>query len=133
MIAKMHKARLFCRLILVVGIALFSVAGMSQERVTYLVLAETVEPIMIVRDGNPMAGGIMTEIVDLIFKDSNYFVEPLVLPWQRMAMEFNNRDDWIIHGFPESFGPDVPLEMSRRPIFPFNHVAVTLKDGGPPD
>jgi ABC-type amino acid transport substrate-binding protein len=55
-----------------------------------------------------------------------------VLPWQRMAMEFKNRDDWIIHGFPESFGPDVPLEMSKRPIFPFNHVAVTLKDSGPP-
>ncbi|MEH6518944.1 MAG: hypothetical protein V7742_19880 [Halioglobus sp.] len=132
MTSKMHRVQFFIRPILLIVIALFSVAGKTQERVTYLILAETVEPIMIVRDGNPMAGGIMTEIVELMFRDSDYLIEPLVLPWQRMEMEFKNRDDWILHGFPESFGPDVPLEMSKRPIFPFNHVAVTLKGSAPP-
>ena len=109
---------------------LLSSAILAAEKVTYFVLAETVEPIMIVRDGDPMAGGLMTEIVKLVFENSGYVVEPKVLPWQRMREEFNQRDDWIIHGFPESFGSDIAYEMSELPIFPFNHVAVTLKDSG---
>jgi hypothetical protein len=130
MSAKTIRALFFFWLAPAAMVAVLPMAGNAAERVTYLVLAETVEPIMIVRNGDPMAGGIMTEIVRLIFEDSDYLVEPLVLPWQRMVMEFDKRDDWIVHGFPESFGPDVPVEMSLRPIFPFNHVAVTLKDSG---
>jgi|GEM_PF-2878765 len=102
----------------------------ATERVSYMILAETVEPIMIVKDSAPMAGGIMTEIVKLIFQDSNYHVEPVVLPWQRMQEEFKNRKDWIIHGIPNSFDTDIPFEMSVLPIFPFNHSAVTLKKNG---
>jgi hypothetical protein len=97
------------------------------ERVTYMILAETVEPIMIVREGDPMAGGIMTEIVKLIFAGSDYEIEPRVLPWRRMKEQFRERDDWIVHGFPESFGADDNAELSERPIFPFNHSAVTLE------
>lgn len=99
----------------------------ATERVSYMILAETVEPIMIVKDGAPMAGGIMTEIVKLIFRDSDYQIEPVVLPWQRMQAEFKNRNNWIIHGIPNSFSTDIPFEMSVLPIFPFNHSAVTLK------
>jgi hypothetical protein len=95
-----------------------------------MILADTVEPIMIVRDGNPMAGGIMTEIVQLIFEESDYFIEPMVLPWQRMKIEFQQRNDWIVHGFYESFGAETPHEMSELPIIPFNHSAVTLKNSG---
>lgn len=99
----------------------------ASERVTYLILAETVEPIMIVKDGAPMAGGIMTEIVKLVFENSDYQIEPVVMPWQRLQEEFRNRDDWVIHGIPNSFNADIPFEMSLLPIFPFNHSAVTLK------
>ena len=97
------------------------------ERVSYMVLAETVEPIMIVKDGDPMAGGIMTEIVKLIFQHSDYQIEPVVLPWQRMQEEFKISNDWVTHGIPNSFNKDIPFEMSKLPIFPFNHSAVTLK------
>jgi ABC-type amino acid transport substrate-binding protein len=107
-------------------IFLLDAAG-AEKRISYLVLAETVEPIMIVRDGDPMAGGLMTEIVQLIFEGSDYVVEPMVLPWQRMKDEFRNSDNWIVHGFPESFGSDEQAELSSHPIFPFNHSAVTLK------
>jgi polar amino acid transport system substrate-binding protein len=103
---------------------------LNAGKVTYLILAETVEPIMIVRDGDPMAGGIMTDIVKLIFENSEHTVEPLVLPWQRMKIEFSKRDDWITHGFPESFGSQISYDMSDLPAFPFNHSAVTLKDSG---
>ena len=111
-------------------LGLVAVTSNAADRVTYLILAETVEPIMVVRDGDPMAGGLMTEIVQSIFENSDYVVEPLVLPWQRMKIEFNNRDDWITHGFPESFDPGTPIEMSKLPVFPFNHTAVTLKNSG---
>lgn len=122
---------IFITNLLAIGsICAVSYPAVAAEHVTYLILAETVEPIMIVRDGDPMAGGIMTEIVELIFDNSDYVVEPMVLPWQRMTTEFSKRDDWVIHGIPGSFGPDMPHEMSELPIFPFNHTAVTLKDRG---
>jgi len=119
---------IFRQLIMSILLLTVSTPIFSKERITYLILAETVEPIMIVRDGDPMAGGIMTEIIKLIFSNSNYVVEPVVLPWQRMKLEFNLRNDWVIHGIPESFGEDTPVEMSKLPIFPFNHSAVTLKE-----
>ncbi len=100
----------------------------SVEHVTYMILAETVEPIMIVSAGDPMAGGILTEIVKLIYQDSNYIIDPLVLPWQRMNTELDERDDWILHGFPDSSDTAARFELSEQPIFPFNHVAVTLRD-----
>ena len=102
----------------------------AEEHIAYLILAETVEPIMIVRDGDPMAGGLMTEIVKLIFEASDYVIEPKVLPWQRMRTELVQSDDWIVHGIPGSFDNDVAYEMSELPIFPFNHVAVTMKGSG---
>lgn len=110
--------------------AYLSTLALGAETVSYFVLEETVEPIMIVRDGDPMAGGIMTEIVTSIFEGSKYVIEPEVMPWLRMKAEFTLRDDWIIHGFPESFKPDIPFEMSELAIFPFNHTAVTLKNSG---
>lgn len=102
----------------------------TAQRVAYFVLAETVEPIMIVRDGDPMAGGIMTEIVKLVFEDSAYVIEPKVLPWQRMRAELVQSENWIMHGIPDSFDDGVDYEMSELPIFPFNHVAVTMKGNG---
>lgn len=104
--------------------------AVAEKRITYLVLAETVEPIMIVRDGNPMAGGLMTDIVKLVFEDSDYVIEPRVLPWQRMRAELEQSEDWVVHGIPGSFDEDVAYEMSELPIFPFNHVAVTMKSSG---
>jgi hypothetical protein len=127
---KLKTSSLNCLLIALLFVATVPAVASAAERVTYLILAETVEPIMIVRDGDPMAGGIMTEIVQLIFADSDFEIEPLVLPWQRMKIEFRQRDDWVTHGFSESFGTESPFEQSELPVFPFNHSAVTLKDSG---
>jgi hypothetical protein len=119
----------FCCLFVTWVIAfLYPLTATAGKKVTYLILAETVEPIMIVYDGDPMAGGIMTEIVQLIFENSEHTVEPLVLPWQRMKVEFTQRDDWITHGFPASFDSKISYDMSDLPAFPFNHTALTLKD-----
>lgn len=100
----------------------------AKTQVTYLILAETVEPLMIVRPDDPMAGGLFTEIVKQVFTNSGYVIEPKIMPWQRMTTELRQRDDWIMHGTPAFFEPDIPYELSRVPVFPFNHVAVTLRD-----
>ncbi|ETX01161.1 MAG: hypothetical protein ETSY1_08480 [Candidatus Entotheonella factor] len=100
----------------------------AETRVTYLILAETVEPLMIVRPDDPMAGGLFTDIVKMVFADSDYVIEPQVMPWQRMTTELRQSENWIMHGSPAFFEPDIPYELSRVPVFPFNHVAVTLRD-----
>ena len=99
----------------------------ERQRVSYFILAQTVEPLMIVRDGDPMAGGMFTEIVKRVFESSDYSVTPMVMPWQRMREELKRRGDWVIHGFPAGFESDIPYQLSDVPVFPFNHVAVTLK------
>ena len=83
---------------------------------------------MIVRDGNPMAGGLFTEILIKVFEDSEYVIEPTIMPWQRMKEEFRRSDNWVTYGFREGFEADIPFELDSIPIFPFNHVAATLAD-----
>lgn len=107
-----------------------SASVFADDKITYLVLAETVEPTMIVRDGDPMAGGLTTDIVKLVFAGSKYVLEPKVLPWLRMQAEFETTDNWIINGFPESFSAESQAEFSAYPIYPFNHSAVALKRSG---
>lgn len=99
----------------------------AETRVSYLILAQTVEPLMIVRDGDPMAGGLFTEIVKKVFAGSEYVIEPVVMPWQRMEDELRQRHNWIMYGF-RGGKPGIPFELSSVPIFPFNHVAATLRD-----
>lgn len=104
----------------------------EKQRVSYFILAQTVEPLMIVRDGDPMAGGLFTEIVEQVFENSEYLVTPMVMPWLRMTEELKGRDDWVMHGIPAFFEPDIPYQLSDIPVFPFKHVAVTLKDNNFP-
>lgn len=98
----------------------------SKEPIKYFILAGTMEPLMILRPGDPMAGGMFTEIVKKVFDGSPYDVQALVMPWKRMTGELRRRGDWIMHGIPAFFEPDIPYKLSKVPVFPFNHVAVTL-------
>jgi len=100
----------------------------AQTPVSYFVLAQTVEPLMIVRNGDPMAGGLFTDILKKVFENSEYVIEPTVMPWQRMKEEFKHSDNWVTYGFREGFEDDIPFELSDTPIFPFNHVGATLVD-----
>jgi hypothetical protein len=109
-------------------LALASFQSGAQTPVSYFVLAQTVEPLMIVRDGDPMAGGLFTDILKEVFENSEYVIEPTVMPWQRMKEEFRNSDNWVTYGFREGFEDDIPFELASIPIFPFNHVAATLTD-----
>jgi polar amino acid transport system substrate-binding protein len=103
--------------------------GMAQKKgqVSYLIL-NTVKPLIITEPDNPMAGGIVTEIIRSVFEKSNYEIVPKVMPWKRMAIEIREGGDWLTYGFPDGFGPDLPHEFSKLPIFEFNHVAITLRE-----
>lgn len=83
---------------------------------------------MIMKPGDPMAGGMFTEIVKEVFDDSVYTVEPMVMPWQRMKTELKQRQDWIMHGVPAFFEPDISYRLSATSAFPFNHIAISLRD-----
>ena len=83
---------------------------------------------MIVRDGDPMAGGLFTEILIKVFEDSEYVIEPTVMPWQRMKKEFQRLNNWVSYGFRDGFEAGISFELDSVPIFPFNHVAATLAD-----
>lgn len=99
----------------------------NNKKVTFFILDGTVEPLSITRPGNPMAGGIITELVELIFADSEYEIVPKVMPWKRLAVALREDTDWIIYGFPGGFGPDIPYEFATTPVLSFNHVAITLR------
>ena len=84
---------------MVLWLLMFGVNSASaQTSVSYFVLAQTVEPLMIVRDGDPMAGGLFTDILKKVFENSEYVIEPTVMPWQRMKEEFKRSDNWVTYG-----------------------------------
>jgi ABC-type amino acid transport substrate-binding protein len=121
------------RMILMVwGLVLSVSVNADKQQVEYFILAQTSEPIMIVRDGDPMAGGIFTDIVKQVFNNSDYIIIPRVMPWQRMREELKRSKNWVAHGFPSGFESDIPYQLSEIPIFPFKHVAMTLVNGNFP-
>jgi polar amino acid transport system substrate-binding protein len=110
---------------------LFSIAlegsAQSKGKISFLILSGTVEPLMITTADDPMAGGIITEIVEAIFAETEYEVVPRIMPWKRMATELKIGSDWVTYGFQGGFDPDMPHEMSNTPVLSFNHVAITLR------
>ncbi len=116
--------------IVIIGIALafpHQVRAEGKGKISYLILGGTVEPLMITKPDDPMAGGIITEIVKHIFNNSGFQIEPKVMPWKRMVEELRTGKDWINYGFSEGNEPGIPLEFSELPVMEFNHVAITLK------
>ena len=109
------------------GILVFSLAARADEHsLTYLILADTVEPLMIASESHPMAGGIVTDTLKSIFLGSPHEIKPLIIPWQRMKVEMRERSDWIMYGMPSQC--DSGCAHSADPIVLFDHVVVTLKD-----
>ena len=100
----------------------------AESPLTYLILADTVEPLMIVTEADPMAGGIVTDTLREVLADSPYEINPLVIPWQRIAIEMRARDDWIMYGTQSQCKPDSGCAHSTGAIVQFEHVIVTLSD-----
>ena len=122
--------RLYIIATVILGVVLAfpqQVRAQAKGKVSYLILGGTVEPLMITKPDDPMAGGIITEIMKHIFSNSAYQIVPKVMPWKRMVEELRTGDNWISYGFPEGNEPGIPLEFSKSPVMEFNHVAITLR------
>ena len=122
------QATLIIVLSVVINVVNISKLSAADNSIKYFILTGTMEPLMIVEPDDPMAGGMFTEIIKEVFAESPYNIEPMVMPWQRMTGELKNRDDWIMHGIPAFFEPDIPYKLSKTPVFPFNHIAVSRKE-----
>jgi hypothetical protein len=103
-------------------------ATAAERTLTYLILADTVSPLMITTADDPMAGGVVTDVVEQIFADTNYAVRPFVVPWQRMTEEMAEGDDWITYGHRTRCKIERGCARSEEPILQFAHVVVTLVD-----
>ena len=123
--SRYRRGHLAAAVLVVAWLTTFSSAAVGQ-RLTYLILPDTSEPAIIMRPDDPMAGGMFTDIVKAVFEDTVYEVVPVVVPWERMRIEFQERTDWINYGIPGSYGSDLPYKFSTVPVFPFDHNAVTL-------
>jgi hypothetical protein len=115
-------------LLCLVGCSPALILAAEGNTLTYLVLADTVEPLMVVREAEPMYGGIVTDTLKAIFAGTPHQITPLVIPWQRVTVEMSQRDDWIMYGQPSRCGRNEDCAVSTEPIVAFDHVIVTLRD-----
>ena len=95
---------------------------------SYLVLTETVPPLMIATGDDPMAGGIVTEVLIEVLQGTGYRVDPVVAPWQRMSEEMAERDNWIMYGMASQCEQARGCARSTEHIVDFRHAVVTLAD-----
>ncbi len=112
----------------VVLIACAGATTAAERALTYLILADTVPPLMITTADDPMAGGVVTDVVQQMFANTDYDIRPLVVPWQRMTEEMLERDDWITYGPRTRCTVERGCARSKDPILQFEHVVVTLAD-----
>jgi hypothetical protein len=99
----------------------------ADEPLTYLVLADTVEPLMITTAEDPMAGGIVTDVLRKIFLNSGHEIHPLVVPWQRLTIKMDELDNWIVYGMPSQCELGGGCTVSKHSIVNFEQVIVTLE------
>jgi len=105
-----------------------SAFGAEAQTLKYLVLADTVEPLMLASEDQPMRGGIVTDVLLAVFAQSGHTIDPLIVPWQRAAAEQKARDNWIMYGMRSACDPGEGCAVSTEPIVDFDHVIVSLAD-----
>lgn len=115
-------------LILAFGSACSASSTAAESRLTYLILADTVEPLMITTDSDPLAGGIVTDTLKTILEGTTYQLSALVVPWQRMTEEMIERKDWVMYGPPSRCAAERGCARSQMHIVEFEHVVVALSD-----
>lgn len=89
--------------------------------ISYMVI-EQVEPFQLTARGNPMAGGLVTEIVQQVFRDSPHQLHPVAAPARRLdAMRHSGLlPNWLSYGATPWLQPG--WQLSQQPIFSWRHV-----------
>lgn len=96
----------------------------NDNNVNYYVIAKQAAPFQIETDN--LHSGIVTDIIQAIFEDSNYKLHYHTYPFNRMISILENDDDtnWITYGSPGWGGPQAE-NLSDIPIYTVNHVLVS--------
>ena len=115
------------RKLLPLSVLVYGLSTSAKQPLSYLVLADTVEPLMITTRDDPMHGGIVTDVVKKVFEGSAYEITPKVLPWQRISAEMREQDNWIMYGMPSQCDSGGDCAFSQRPIVSFEHIIVTSR------
>ncbi|WP_174874563.1 substrate-binding periplasmic protein [Vogesella oryzae] len=112
--------RLLSKVLLALGFACLQ-ATATAATVKYMVLEE-VEPFQIVTRGNPMYGGLVTEVVSRIFRDSPHQLQAVVAPSPRLnAMRSKGRlGNWLSYGAKQWLQPG--WQLSKEPVYTWHHV-----------
>lgn len=103
---------------------LLSSAGLAA--VNYLVIEEKVRPFQIVHEGRS-EGGIISDIVEEIFRGTGITVNPVVFPVNRLRLSVRDGTitNWIAHDSPVWNSYGARGEMVEQPLFMTRHVLLT--------
>ncbi|WP_375176503.1 substrate-binding periplasmic protein [Marinobacter mobilis] len=112
-----------------VGWGVLPAALAAQElQVNYLVVDSKVGPFQIIQDDRS-SGGIISDIVDEIFRGTGYTVEHLVRPVNRLTRDVADQTypNWVAFDAPvwHSFGDEG--EYASVPLFETRHVMLTCR------
>lgn len=104
----------------------FFASAVSAHRWRYMI-NEHVAPLQIATANQPMKAGVVTEIVEAIFSDSNQTLEPILAPAKRIATlrKQDKSNYWLSYGAEHWKGNDATL--SQEPLFLWRHVLVAKK------
>ncbi|ARC95167.1 amino acid ABC transporter (plasmid) [Vibrio coralliilyticus] len=93
----------------------------SAESVDYYVIADQAKPFQIERQGEAHSG-IITDIVNAVFKGSEYQLNYQTYPFNRMIslLESNQEDNWITYGSPK-WSKAQSENLSDEPVYMVKH------------
>ncbi|WP_162628854.1 substrate-binding periplasmic protein [Marinobacter bohaiensis] len=111
---------------------LFASNACAENVVNYLVVEDKTRPFQIVEKGESR-GGIVSDMVDAIFADSDYTVRHRVFPVNRLrkVIANNELDHWIAYDAPQwdSFGEHG--QFVDVPVLNTHHVLLTCREDLP--
>ncbi|MFD2231258.1 substrate-binding periplasmic protein [Alkalimarinus sediminis] len=102
------------------------------EEVNYLIVEDLSVPFQVTEQGESK-GGIITDIVDEVFKDSSYTVKHHVLPLNRLYKMIESRElqNWIAYDAKAWNSLSQWGEFVPEPLFSVNHTYLTCKENPP--
>jgi len=113
----------------VIGLAILSInLGAIAAEFNYLVISKYARPLQI-EDQGQNHRGIITELVQEIFKGSVHTLNIHTYPFKRMIRNINQgmHPNWINYGTP-AWGEPQGSNLSQVPILSIKHVFVTAQD-----
>lgn len=102
------------------------------QDIQYMVIDGQVQPFQINTPADPMAGGLVTDVVKRIFADTPYQLKPVVAPWLRLVsmMEHKDLSNWLVYGWKPANLPNA--ECSRTTLAKWRTVLLMRKQNPEP-